>query len=126
MTKLICSHGNADNKCMKIEIEDLAEAMCLNYEQGVRYVITYTQLANDVGFLGNQIKVEIPVLDFAENLKGFRDSDLISHGLIDETDYLQACHVMLDGIMKIAISKELNPDDVVIVIPSMTSMGVNE
>jgi len=112
---------------MKIEIEDLAEAMCLNYKQGIRYVITYTQLANDVGFLGNQIKVEVPVLDFAENLKAFRDSDLIADGLIDETNYLQACNVMLDGIMKIAIHEEQNPDDVIIVIPSMTaSMGVSE
>jgi len=107
---------------LKIPIEDIAEAIAKN-EEARRYVVTYSQLANDVGLLGDHMKVEVEVETFGEAMYNYMQSDCFKQGLIDPQDYKSASVAILTLIENIVKSNE-EIESISIEIPSMSFMGV--
>ena len=107
---------------LKIPIEDIAEAIAKN-EDAKQYVVTYSQIANDVGLLGDQVKVEVEVEAFGQAMYNYMESDDFKQGLIDPQDYKKASIAILTLIQNLVDSHD-EIEGITIVIPSMTFMGV--
>ena len=106
---------------MKVKIEDIAEAIARN-EDAKQYVVTYSQIANDVGLLGDHVRIEVEVETFCEAMYNYMESDYFKQGLIDPVDYKKASVAILTCIQNLIDSHEVEAMSVD--IPSMAFMGV--
>lgn len=109
----------------EIKVEDLAE-MVARTEQAVALATTYSQMAHEVGFLGNDIRLKVPFSNFIETLQVWWSGSHEIHvdGLLCADD-TRACIMALDRAGQAYIEHyELDESQLEITIPSMTSMGV--
>ena len=108
-----------------IKIEDLAE-MIAKTEQAVALATTYSQMAHDVGFLGNGIRLKVPFSDFIETLQVWWMSSCEIHddGVLCAND-TRACIMALNHAGQAHLEHyKLDESQLEITIPSMTPMGV--
>ena len=109
----------------EMKVEDLAE-MIARTDQAVALATTYSQMAHEVGFLGNGLRLKVPFSDFIETLQvwwmGSHEIHVDSLLCADDT---RACIMALNRAGQAYLEHwELDESQLEITIPSMTPMGV--